>query len=291
MYLTTGLWSELAVEEARNHVAPENIIEVTNTKDSNYTKLTDPSTWNIDNEASYLHVCVNETVHGFEIREENFPWHVFPQDMVVVGDMSSNIGTFKINWQRYDVIYAGVQKNLGPAGANLVICRKDLIGKGEKDCPILNNWDVFEKSPGQYYNTPPVWCIFVCGLNVCYMNQRGGVDHYDRMAEAKSRLLYDLIDKSEGYYVNKTDPNLRSRMNITLRIDKDHKLEKKMIQEAAKNQIINISGHPANPGLRISVYNATPFEAVAILCQFMDEFRMANPIQNVIAQDYFDAMV
>lgn len=98
------------------------------------------------------------------------------------------------------------------------------------------------------------------------------------MADAKSRMLYDLIDKSDGYYVNKTDTNFRSRVNIVLRIDKDHTLEKKIIAEAAKNQIINISGHPANPGLRISVYNATPFEGCAVLCKFLDDFRKANPI-------------
>ena len=93
MYVTTGLWSEQCIAEARKHIPAENLIEVTNTKDSNYTELTDPRTWKIDNEASYVHVCVNETVHGFELTEENFPWHVFPDDMVVVGDMSSNIGT------------------------------------------------------------------------------------------------------------------------------------------------------------------------------------------------------
>lgn len=112
------------------------------------------------------------------------------------------------------------------------------------------------------------------GLNVSYMNQKGGTSFYDRMADAKSRMIYDLIDKSDGYYVNKTDPNFRSRMNITLRIEKDHTLEKKIIQDALKNHIINISGHPANPGLRISVYNATPFEACAVLCRFLDDFRM-----------------
>lgn len=128
MYITTGLWSEQSIIEARKHVVPGNIIEVTNTKESNYTQLTDTNSWKIDPDASYLHVCVNETVHGFEIREDNFPWHMFPDDMVVVGDMSSNIGTFQINWNRYDVVYAGVQKNLGPAGAALIICRKDLLG-------------------------------------------------------------------------------------------------------------------------------------------------------------------
>lgn len=115
-------------------------------------------------------MCVNETVHGFEINADNFPWSKIPNDMVVVGDMSSNIGSFKINWDRFDVIYAGVQKNLGPTGATIVICRNDLLGKAEKDVPILNDWAKFEKSPGTYYNTPPVWCIFVTALNISYMN-------------------------------------------------------------------------------------------------------------------------
>ena len=170
MYLTTGLWSEQSLTEARKHIPAGNLIEVTNTKGSDYTQLTDPDTWLIDDEASYLHVCINETVHGFEITEDNFPWHKFPKDLVVVGDMSSNIGTFNINWNRFDVVYAGVQKNLGPTGASVVICRKDLLGKAEKDVPILNDWKTFEMSPGTYYNTPPVWCIYVTALNATFMN-------------------------------------------------------------------------------------------------------------------------
>jgi len=146
------------------------LIEVTNTKDSNHTKLTDPKTWKIDPEASYLHVCVNETVHGFEIGEENFPWHLFPKDMVVVGDMSSNIATRKINWDRYGVVYAGAQKNLGPTGVTVIIVRKSLFGKSDKDVPIMCDWDAFEKAPGTYYNTPPCWCIYMTALNASYMN-------------------------------------------------------------------------------------------------------------------------
>lgn len=92
----------------------------------------------------------------------------------------------------------------------VVICRKDLLGKAEKDVPIMNDWATFEKSPGTYYNTPPVWCIFLTALNISYMNQKGGLDYYKRMAEFKSRMLYDALDKSGGYYVNKTDKNFRS---------------------------------------------------------------------------------
>lgn len=170
MYLTTGLWSEQCITEARKHLPARNLIEVTNTKASNYTKLTDPKTWNIDKDASYLHVCVNETVHGFELTEDNFPWHMIPKDIAIVGDMSSNIGSFPVNWNRYDVVYAGCQKNLGPTGATVIIVRKSLLGKAEKDVPILNDWATFEKSPGTYYNTPPVWCIYLTALNISYMN-------------------------------------------------------------------------------------------------------------------------
>lgn len=278
MYMTTGLWSEQCITEARKFIPAEKLIEVTNTRESNYTQLTDPHTWKIDPEASYLHVCVNETVHGFEINEDNFPWHAFPEDMVIVGDMSSNIGSFKVNWNRYDVVYAGVQKNLGPTGATVIIVKKDLLGKAEKDVPIINDWATFEKSPGTYYNTPPVWCIYLTALNISYMNQVGGIEYYDRMAEIKSRMLYDLIDSSDGYYVNRTDKKFRSRMNVNFRIEGDRQLESKLIEEAAKVGVVNIKGHTANPGIRISMYNALPLQGMVVLCKFLDDFRKANPL-------------
>lgn len=277
MYVTTGLWSEQCIAEARKHIPPENLIEVTNTKGSNYTQLTDPRTWKVDNEASYLHVCVNETVHGFEINEDNFPWSAFPDDMVVVGDMSSNIGSCKVNWKRYDVVYAGVQKNLGPTGATVIICRKDLLGKALSDVPILNDWATFEKSPGTYYNTPPVWCIYVTALNISYMNQLGGIEFFDRMADVKSQMVYAVIDKSNGYYVNKTATKFRSRMNINFRIEGNRSLEAKLMEEAAKVKVVNIKGHFTNPGIRISIYNAMPVQGVITLCKLLDDFRKANP--------------
>ena len=170
MYLTTGLWSHQCITEARKHYSAQNIIEVANSKDSNYTKLPDPSTWNIDPEASFLHVCVNETVHGFELTEENFPWHKFPKDLPVVGDMSSNLATRDINWNRFSVIYAGAQKNMGPTGVTIIIVKKSLLGAKAADTPIMCDWEAFERSPGSYYNTPPVWAIYVTALNASYMN-------------------------------------------------------------------------------------------------------------------------
>ena len=182
MYLTTGLWSLQCITEARKHFAPGKCIEVATSAASGYKKLPDTSKWNIDPEASYLHVCVNETVNGFEISEENFPWHLFPKDMVVVGDMSSNIATRTINWDRFGVVYAGAQKNMGPSGCSIIIVKKSLMGYMQKDTPIMCDWKAFEDAPGTYYNTPPCWAIYVTALNASYMNQMGGLTHYENIA-------------------------------------------------------------------------------------------------------------
>lgn len=133
-------------------------------------QFVDPSTWNIDPEASFFHYCSNETVHGFELDEETFPWHLIPRDIAVVSDMSSNIGTRPIKWDRMDVIYAGCQKNLGPAGCSVVIVRRSLIGKADADVPCLCDWGKFEKSPDHQWNTPSTWSIYVMGMNVSFMN-------------------------------------------------------------------------------------------------------------------------
>jgi phosphoserine aminotransferase len=280
MYLTTGLWSQQCITEARRHAPEANIIEVANSKDSNYTKLPDVSTWKIDPEASYIHICVNETVHGFEITDDNFPWHLIPSDVPIVGDMSSNIATRMIDWKRYSVVYAGAQKNLGPTGVTLIIAKKSLFGKAAADTPIMCDWQAFENSPGSYYNTPPVWSIYVTALNCSYMNQMGGLRKYDRDAEIKSKMLYEVIDQSGGYYVNKTDPKYRSRINVNFRIEKNVKLEEKLIADAEKEKIINIRGHFSNPGIRISMYNAMPIEGVECLCKFLRTFQFENPIHN-----------
>ena len=219
MYFTTGLWSAQCITEARKFIAPGNLIEVVNNSQSVYTKnATDPSTWQIDPEASYMHICCNETVHGFEFDEQNFPWDKVPKDMVVVGDMSSNIGTRPINWDHFDVIYAGAQKNMGPSGAAIIIVKESLLGKKDKDVPIMGDWQAFENAAGTYYNTPPCWAIYVTGLNVSYMNQMGGITHYESLAIQRSNMIYSVIDSSNGFYHCKVDKRYRSRVNAVFRI-------------------------------------------------------------------------
>lgn len=143
---------------------------------------------------------MNETVNGFELNEEHFPWHLFPKDMPVVGDMSSNIATRTINWDRFSVVYAGAQKNMGPSGCAIIIVKKSLLGHMQKDTPIMCDWNAFENAPGTYYNTPPCWAIYVTALNAKYMNEMGGLTHYENIANVKSKMLYDLIDNSGGYF-------------------------------------------------------------------------------------------
>jgi phosphoserine aminotransferase len=220
-----------------------------------------------------LHVCVNETVHGFKIGEDNFPWDKFPKDLVIVGDMSSCVATEKINWDRYQVIYAGAQKNLGPCGCTVIIVKNSLLGQAEADVPVMCDWNLFESSPGQYYNTPPCWTIYVTGLNCSYQNAQGGIEYYDKLADERSKMLYAIVDASNGFYDCKVDVKFRSRMNICFRINgADKDMEAKFIKEAEAVKIINTGGHPANPGIRISVYNAMPTQGVVDLCAYMKRF-------------------
>lgn len=225
--------------------------------------MMDPATWTIDPEASFMHVCINETVHGFKIGEENFPWDKFPEDLCIVGDMSSCIGTEKINWNRFSVVYAGAQKNLGPVGATIIIVKTSLLGKAEHDVPVMCDWKLFEDSPGSYYNTPPCWCIYMTGLNCSYLNQTGGLAHYDKLCDERSQMLFKVIDESGGFYKCGTAVEFRSRVNVCFRVkDADGPTEKKFIAEADALKMINTAGHPANPGIRISMYNAMPVEGV-----------------------------
>ena len=142
MYFVSGLWSEQCIAEARRHLPKNKLIEVTNLKGSDYTQMTDPKTWKIDKDASFFHICVNETVHGFDVDATgNFPWHLIPKDVAIVGDMTSCIGTRPIDWKRFDVVYAGVQKNMGPTGCTIYIVNKKLLGKGmAPDCPVICDW-------------------------------------------------------------------------------------------------------------------------------------------------------
>ncbi len=177
-YLTTGAWSESAIKEAKKFCTPH---EVWADSGSKFTQVPSPDTWNIDKDAAYFHYCDNETIHGVEFPgASSFPFDVVPEGMDIVCDMSSNFCSRPVNWDKYGVVYAGAQKNVGPAGVCISVIRDDLIGtKMRKDTPLLFDWKQFRDAPTKFHNTPACYPIYVCGLNLAYMKRIGGLQHLE----------------------------------------------------------------------------------------------------------------
>lgn len=198
--------------------------------------------------------------------------------MPIISDMSSEFCSRPIDVKKYGVIYAGAQKNCGPAGNTIVIVRRDLIKKETilPVTPAVINYATVDAAPEQMYNTPTTWSCYVCGLYLEYMNKLG-IKHLEDNAIQKAKVLYDAIDNSGGYYVNKIEPAFRSRMNIVFQMQKGADLEKKFAEEATKAGLIDIKGHRSVGGLRASIYNAMPIEGVNALVNFMKKFKDENP--------------
>ena len=271
-YVTTGTWSEGAIKEAKKYCAAN---EVTNNKPTKYTTVADPETWNIDPNAKFFHFCDNETIQGVEFNP--FPFDKVPEGQTVVCDMSSNFCSRPIDWSKYGVVYAGAQKNVGPAGLTFCIVRNDLIAGHRADTPLLCDWETFSKAANTFHNTPSCWPIYMCGLNVAYMLEQGGIPAMQAKAEERSSLLYNYIDASEGYYVNNVEARFRSRMNIPFRVCNNEDLENKFIAEATAASLIDLKGHRSVGGCRASIYNAMPVEGVHALIAFMTPFKENNP--------------
>ncbi len=268
-YITTGAWSESAIKEAKRIATA---VEAWPESGSKFTTIPDVSTWHIDKEAAYFHYCDNETIHGVEFKD--FPFEAIG-DTTLVCDASSNIGTRPIDWEKYGVVYAGSQKNLGPAGVCVVVVRQDLIGHQRADTPVLFDWKTFKAAPNKFHNTPACYPIYVTGLNLALMN-KNGLQYYQDLAEKRSSLLYNYIDGSDGYYTNPVDVRYRSRTNIPFRVKCDAKLEEKFLKEAGEHGLIELKGHRSVGGCRASCYNAMPLEGVEALVNFMKKFREEN---------------
>lgn len=271
-YLQTGTWSQGAFGEAKKYCDPN---EVANNKGSGYTQLADPSEWNIAEDAKYFHYCDNETIQGFEFNE--FPFEKVPEGQTLVCDMSSNFCSKPIDWSKYGVVYAGAQKNVGPAGVTIVIARNDLIPGHRSDTPMLCDWEKFAGAVNTFHNTPCCWSIYMCGLNIEHMLEQGGLAKMQANAVERSQMLYNYIDSSEGYYSNKVDAKYRSRINIPFRVCEDEALEAKFLAEATQANLIDLKGHRSVGGCRASLYNAMPLAGVNALIDFMTQFKANNP--------------
>ena len=193
--------------------------------------------------------------------------------------MSSNLLTKEIDWNKYDLVYAGAQKNVGPAGVTIVIVRSTLVKGHRSDTPLICDWELFSKAQNMFHNTPACFPIYMCGLNLAYIIEQGGVPAMKAMAEKRSELLYDCIDSSDGYYINQVDPKYRSRINIPFRVCFDAKLEAQFLEEAAQSGLIDLKGFRTVGGCRASLYSAMPLEGVHALVNFMNDFKQRNPRQ------------
>lgn len=261
-YVITGQWAKKAYKEASRY-GNINIVASSEDKTFNYIPKLDKSKFTKD--ADYFHICMNNTIYGTKYNE-------IPEtgDVPLVADISSCILSEPIDVSKFGILYAGAQKNAGPAGVTIVIIREDLIGKASKITPTMLNYKTHDDN-NSMFNTPPCYSIYMCKLVLEWLkNDVGGLDNMKAINEKKASMFYDFLDSSEIFKgtVVKED---RSLMNIPF-ITGDEDLDKKFIEEASKAGFVNIKGHRSVGGMRASIYNAMPVEGVEKLIDFMKKF-------------------
>jgi phosphoserine aminotransferase len=263
-YVVTGSWGKKAAGEARKFC---DVNVAADASDRNFTYIPDEATWQRSDNAAYLHYTPNETIAGVE-------FHYVPAgDVPLVADMSSNILSRPVDISRFGVIYAGAQKNIGPAGITLVIVRNDLLDKARENNPHLMTWKSYADSDSMT-NTPPTFAWYVADLVFQWLKARGGVEAMAEINGRKSEKLYAAIDGSD-FYTNPVARDCRSRMNVPF-ILADDALDKKFLEESAAAGLTNLKGHRSVGGMRASIYNAVSEEAVDALIAFMADFEKAN---------------
>ncbi len=263
-YVVTGSWGKKAAKEASRqcyvHIAA-------NSSNQNFTYIPEESSWQRSNKASYLHITPNETIAGVE-------FHFVPDSNVpIVADMSSTILSRPLNVSDYGVIYAGAQKNIGPAGITLVIVRNDLLEPRRKHLPHLMMWKSYAESDSMT-NTPPTFAWYVADLVFQYLLRHGGLDAMAEINERKAAKLYAAIDNSD-FYSNPVRPDCRSRMNVPF-ILANATLDAKFLSDSLAAEVTNLKGHRSVGGMRASIYNAVPEASVDALIDFMAEFERTN---------------
>ncbi len=260
-YFRTGHWSAKAVEEARRFCDVNLAVD---TKASNYSWLPEAGEWKLDPDAAYVHYTPNETIHGVE-------FHAIPDvgDVPLVADMSSNILSRVIDVSKFGVIYAGAQKNIGPAGLTVVIVRDDLIGHFPETMPAMLDYAAHAKADSMY-NTPPTYPWYLAGLVFRWLKRQGGIAAIEKVNIRKAEKLYGFVDASD-FYANPVAEENRSRMNVPFTLAKPE-LDSVFLEEADAAGLKNLAGHRAVGGMRASIYNAMPEAGVDALIEFMRDF-------------------
>jgi phosphoserine aminotransferase len=260
-YIDTGHWSRRAIQEARRYVQVD---VVASGEDSGYSSIPPQGDWQRNPDAAYVHYTPNETIGGVE-----FHWIPDTGDVPLVADMSSTILSRPIDVSRYGIIYAGAQKNIGPAGLTVVIVRQDLIGRAASATPSIVNYQV-QAEAGSMFNTPPTFAWYMAALVFDWVQAQGGLTALAERNQRKAKRLYDAIDGSE-FYRNPVAPDCRSWMNVPFTLAKPE-LDAKFLDEAGQEGLTNLKGHRSVGGMRASIYNAMPEEGVVALVEFMRDF-------------------
>jgi phosphoserine aminotransferase len=260
-YINTGYWSKKAIAEAKRFCE---VKMAASSEDTNFTTIPPRESWDLDPEAAYVHYTPNETIGGVE-----FPYIPETGEVPLVADMSSTILSRPLDVSRFGLIYAGAQKNIGPAGLTIVIVRDDLIGSPVSGTPTMFDYATHAKA-GSMYNTPPTYAWYMAGLVFEWIKERGGLEGMAERNRKKAERLYGFIDSSDFYH-NPVNPDCRSWMNIPFTL-KNPDLDGTFLELAADAGLVNLKGHRSVGGMRASIYNAMPEEGVEALIGFMEEF-------------------
>ncbi len=270
--LHTGAWTAKALGELKKGIL-HNV--AASTEPQKFTRVPTQSEIKLSPESSYVHMCTNNTIEGTQ-------WHTLPEtgpetsNGPLVADMSSDIASRQVDVKKFGLIFAGAQKNLGPSGATVVIVRKDLAERADKNLPTLLQYRTHIKERSLYH-TPPTFAIYIIGLVMEWIEAEGGITAIEKRNEAKAKLLYATIDSSSGYYTCPVEKSSRSRMNVVFRVGGgDEAKEKTFAKEAEAAGIVGTPGHRSVGGMRVSLYNAVTLEAVQTLVSFMREFQRTN---------------
>jgi phosphoserine aminotransferase len=258
-YVVTGEWSKKAVKEAKNYC---DVGIAATSEDRNFTYA--PKKWNVRPDAAYVHYCSNETIGGVEFHEV-----VEVRGVPLVADASSHFLSRPLDVSRFGLIYAGAQKNAGPAGLTFVIVREDLVGKAQKGTPSVMDYKL-QADAESMLNTPATYAMYVAGLVFKWLKQQGGLPAIEKQNVAKARLLYDFLDSS-GFFSNPVAKEDRSRMNVPFTLA-NPALDEEFLKGAKARGMVQLKGHRSVGGMRASIYNAMPLEGVQCLVQYMKEF-------------------
>lgn len=264
-YVNTGAWSKKAIKEGKSY---GEVKVVASSEDENFSYI--PKNVNFSDKAAFAHITGNNTIYGTEWQE----YPKTPENVPLACDMSSNIMDRVIDPKKFGVIYAGAQKNIGPAGVTLVIVRKDLLDIVPENTPTMQKWKTHAEKDS-LFNTGPCWAIYMCKLCLEELKNQGGVSALEKINRNKAKILYDAIDKSDGFYKGHAKKDSRSLMNVTFNL-KTPELEEKCVKEALEHDLVGLKGHRSVGGMRASIYNSMSLEGVQTLADFLKEFQEKN---------------